>query len=88
MTDETKFSAVVERSESGELINIWQYPDKWEARDAAQQKAKDFTGKLFVVMETDQAFRAEPVVQTVYLAYQPKAAAMPAAIASGEDIPI
>jgi hypothetical protein len=60
------------------VANAWPYPDKYAARDAAHDKAKEEPGELFVVMETDEAYRAEPVVRTVYLSYPVHAAAQAA----------
>ena len=69
MSNDTKFALVVQRAENGFVANAWPYPDKYAARDAAHDKAKEEPGELFVVMEPDEAYRAEPVVRTVYLSY-------------------
>ena len=67
MDNEVKFGAVVEINHLGLIVNVWQYEDKYKARDAAHDKAKESPGTLFVVMDTDVAYRAEPAVRTVYL---------------------
>lgn len=69
MSNEYRFGAVVEVDNAGTIVNVWSYEDKYKARDAAQDKAKESPGKLFVVMDVDEAFRAEPVVRNVYLSY-------------------
>ena len=78
MSNDTKFALVVQRAANGFVANAWPYPDKYAARDAAHDKAKEEPGELFVVMETDEAYRAEPVVRTVYLSYPVQAAAQAA----------
>lgn len=69
MSNETRFAALVEINDVGLIVNVWSYEDKYKARDAAQDKAKESPGTLFVVLEPDEAFRAEPVVRNVYLSY-------------------
>ena len=69
MSNETKFGAVVEINDAGLIVNVRSYKDKYKARDAAHDLAKEFPGTLFVVMDTDEAYRAEPVVRTVYLSF-------------------
>lgn len=69
MSNETRFAAVVEINEVGLIVNVWKYEDKYKARDEAHHKARESPGKLFVVMEPDEAYRAEPVVRNVYLSY-------------------
>jgi hypothetical protein len=69
VSNETKFGAVVEINDAGLIVNVWSYEDKYKARDAAHDKAKESPGTLFVVMDTDEAYRAEPVVRTVYLSF-------------------
>ena len=69
MNNDTRFAAVVEINDVGLIVNVWSHEDKYRARDAAQDKAKESPGTLFVVLEPDEAFRAEPVVRTVYLSY-------------------
>ena len=69
MSNETRFAVVVKRAENGLVLDVWAYEDKYAARDAAQDMAKANPAVLFVVMEPDEAYRAEPVVRTVYLSY-------------------
>jgi len=74
VSNETRFGAVVEIRDAGLIVNFWSYEDKYKARDAAHDKAKESPGTLFVVMDTDEAYRAEPVVRPVYLSFPVKPA--------------
>lgn len=64
MSNETKFWAVVEINDVGLIANLWSYEDKYKARDAARDKAKESPGTLFVVMDTDEAYRCLSVVSS------------------------
>ena len=69
MSNDTKFEAVVELNNAGLIVNVWSYEDKYIVFFFLYDKAKEFPGTLFVVMDTDEAYRADPVVRTVYLSF-------------------
>lgn len=90
--DEVQFGLVVELAPGGRVIGTWKHETKYKARGAAHDMAKEKPGSLFVVMDTDQAYRSEPVVRTVYLAYPTQKAEIPEPMAVAckelEDMPI
>ena len=78
MSQHESFAVVVQMGEGGSIAAVWKHDDKYDAKEAAQERAAETAGALFVVMEVVTAYMAKPVVNTVYLPY-PTRSATPAA---------